>query len=171
MGLLWCVLVCAPPSLVQALNSRVSDKLYSPMNGALMHFHRHSPYLCEAFHIISHSPPPRPGTTDWGTTLYFRLWKSLLSARIPPFTVIPFCFSDGLSCRLDNRLPNPFKPDRRDGKWTMGIGVEESGGLDQVLGKVFSVHLHNQWKKEFPKGGWVDRLLLRRYQERLNAMA
>jgi hypothetical protein len=21
------------------------------------------------------------------------------------------------------------------------------------------VHLHNQWKKEFPKGGWVDRLL------------
>lgn len=53
----------------------------------------------------------------------------------------------------------------------MGIGVEEGGGLDEVLGKVFSVHLHNQWKKEFPKGGWVDRLLLRRYQERLNAMA
>jgi len=41
--------------------------------------------------------------------------------------------------------------------------VAEGGGLDQVLQKVFAVHLHNQWDKEFPKGGWVERLLLRRY--------
>jgi hypothetical protein len=91
-----------------------------------------------------------------------------VQAGIPPFSVLPFCFSDGRSCRLDNRLPDPFKADRRDGKWTGGLGVEEGGGLDQVLQKVFGVHLHNQWDKAFPKGGWVDRLLLQRYEERLS---
>ena len=49
----------------------------------------------------------------------------------------------------------------------MGLGREEGGGLDQALGKVFSVHLHNQWEKGFPKGGWVERLLLKRYDQRL----
>jgi len=29
------------------------------------------------------------------------------------------------------------------------------------------VHLHNQWEKAFPKGGWVERLLLARYEEKL----
>lgn len=47
----------------------------------------------------------------------------------------------------------------------MGLGLEEGGALDDVLGKVFSVHLHNQWEKSFPRGGWVDRLLLRRYDQ------
>lgn len=49
----------------------------------------------------------------------------------------------------------------------MGLGREEGGGLDRVLGKIFSVHLHNQWEKAFPKGGWIERLLLRRYDDRL----
>lgn len=49
----------------------------------------------------------------------------------------------------------------------MGLGREEGGGLDKALRKVFSVHLHNQWEKEFPRGGWVERLLLMRYDEKL----
>jgi hypothetical protein len=49
----------------------------------------------------------------------------------------------------------------------MGLGLEAGGGLDQTLSKVFSVHLHNQWEKAFPKGGWVERLLLARYEEML----
>jgi hypothetical protein len=32
---------------------------------------------------------------------------------------------------------------------------------------VFAVHLHNQWEKNFPPGGWVERLLLRRYEKKL----
>lgn len=139
------------------------DKLYSPFNGALLRFHQHSPYLCEAFHIMATSTPPRPGSTDWGSLLYLKLWRRLVANNIPPFKVLPFCFNDGRSCRLDNRLPDPFKPDRKDGIWTEGLGVEEGGGLDKVLQKVFAVHLHNQWDKEFPTGGWVDRLLLKRY--------
>ncbi|EKM77311.1 hypothetical protein AGABI1DRAFT_61891 [Agaricus bisporus var. burnettii JB137-S8] len=144
------------------------DKAYSPFNGALLRFRQHSPYLCEAFHIIAHSPkPPRPGSTDWGSLLYLKLFRTLLSKSIPPFKVLPFCFNDGRSCRLDNRLPDPFEKDRKDMKWTMGMDVKENGGLDRVLGKVFAVHLHNQWEKEFPVGGWVERLLLRRYERSL----
>ncbi|KAH8087130.1 glycosyltransferase family 32 protein [Cristinia sonorae] len=143
------------------------DKLYVPFNGALMRFNRHSPYLCEAFHIMTTSAPPRPGTTDWGATLYLKLWRRLVASSITPFSILPWCFTDGRSCRLDNRLPDPFVADPSNGQWTMGSGREEGGGLDKVLGKVFSVHLHNQWHKPYPAGGWVERLLLKRYDSRL----
>lgn len=109
------------------------------------------------------SSAPRSGSTDWGSLLYFKLWRSLVAASIPPFKILPFCFSDARSCRLDNRLPDPFVPDNVHGKWTMGLGLEQDGGLDRVLRKIFAVHLHNQWEKEFPPNGWVQRLLLERY--------
>ena len=132
-----------------------------------MHFRQHSPYICEAFHIMSTSPLPRRGTTDWGATLYLKLWRRLVASSIPPFSVLPFCFSDGRSCRLDNRLPDPFEPDPPDGIWTEGMDREEGGGLDRTLSKVFSVHMHNQWKKKFPESGWVRRLLLDRYDKKI----
>ena len=142
-----------------------------------MRFRIHSPYLCEAFYIIRTSPAPRPGTTDWGSTLYLKLWRRLVAASIPPFKVLPFCFSDGRSCRLDNRLPDPFTPDGRGeggkGIWGNPVEVEgwrEGGRLDKALEKVFAVHLHNQWEKRFPEGGWVERLLLKRYDKRLGEM-
>ncbi|KAH0835862.1 glycosyltransferase family 32 protein [Lanmaoa asiatica] len=143
------------------------DKPYLALNGALMRFHKHSPYICEAFHIMATSSPPHPGSTDWGALLYLKLWRRLLAAHIPPFKILPFCFSDARACRLDNRLPDPFGPDRSSGTWTMGLGLEAGGALDRTLSKVFSVHLHNQWEKAFPKGGWVERLLLARYEEKL----
>ncbi|KAI9507906.1 glycosyltransferase family 32 protein [Russula earlei] len=143
------------------------DKIYQPLNGALMHFRQHSPYLCEAFHLMTTSSPPRPSSTDWGSVLYHRLWRRLVAGGVPPFKILPFCFSDGLVCRLDNRLPDPFDPDPSDGHWTGGLTRADGGGLDRKLGKVFAVHLHNRWEKNFPPGGWVDRLLLRRYEKKL----
>ncbi|KAF9528374.1 glycosyltransferase family 32 protein [Crepidotus variabilis] len=143
------------------------DKIYQPLNGALMRFRKHSPYLCEAFHIMATEPPPRSDSTDWGSLLYFKLFRRLLEGSIPTFNILPFCFSDGRSCRLDNRLPDPFAPDNRYGKWTAGLSLEEDGGLDKALQKVFGVHLHNQWEKDYPKNGWVERLLLRRYDQKL----
>jgi len=143
------------------------DKIYIALNGALMHFRQHSPYLCEAFHIMATSTPPRPSSTDWGALLYFKLWRRLIAASIPPFRILPFCFSDGRSCRLDNRLPDPFVQDHSTGKWTMGLGLEEGGGLDQTLHKIFGIHLHNQWEKSYPSGGWVESLLLKRYDNKL----
>ena len=113
------------------------------------------------------STSPRPSSTDWGSILYLRLWRRLVAEGIPPFKILPFCFSDGRACRLDNRLPDPFEPDPSDGQWTNGLTRVEGGGLDSKLMKVFAVHLHNQWEKSFPPGGWVQRLLLHRYEEKL----
>ncbi|KAJ6599010.1 glycosyltransferase family 32 protein [Mycena vulgaris] len=145
------------------------DKIYQPLNGALMRFKQHSPYLCEAFHIMASSAPPRAGSTDWGALLYLKLWRALVAGGIPPFKVLPFCFSDARSCRLDNRLPDPFEPDsvraNRMGLWNGDMGAR--GTLDGALHKVFGVHLHNQWEKAFPEGGWVERLLLKGYDSRL----
>jgi len=146
------------------------DKIYQPLNGALMHFQKHSPYLCEAFHVMATSAPPRADSTDWGALLYLKLWRRLLGGHIPPFKILPFCFSDARSCRLDNRLPDPFVgDDGKEARWwrSKRNGLQEGGELDNALGSVFAVHLHNQWEKTFPKGGWVDRLLLNRYEEKL----
>ena len=135
-----------------------------------MHFYKHSPYLCEAFHVMANSGPPRSPSTDWGAILYLKVWRRLVAASVAPFKILPFCFSDALACRMDNALPDPFEPDRRDGRWVMGMGMEEGGGLDDTLDRVFAVHLHNRWERPFPVGGWVDRLLLRRYERRLETM-
>lgn len=129
-----------------------------------MHFFQHSPYLCEAFDIMAQTPP-RSGSTDWGSVLYFKLWRRLVAAAIPPFKVLPFCFTDARSCRLDNRLPDPFVKDQ--GTWAAGLSMREGGALDEALAKIFSVHLHNQWDKPFPRDGWVERLLLRKYERTL----
>lgn len=52
-----------------------------------------------------------------------------------------------------------------NGWWDVDTRVSEVGGLEGVLGKIFSIHLHNQWDKEFPKEGWVERLLLNKYEQ------
>lgn len=142
------------------------DKKYTPFNGALMNFFKNSPYLCEFFHIMVSSPPPRKGSTDWGSTLYLKLWRRLIANEIPPFKILPFCFSEGRSCRLDNRLPDPFAPDKKT--WASGLSLkEESNPLSKTLQKVFAIHLHNQWEKNFPENGWIDRYLLRKFNATL----
>lgn len=132
-----------------------------------MNFFKHSPYLCEFFHIMASSPPPRKGTTDWGSTLYLKLWRRLIANGIPPFKILPFCFSEGRSCRLDNRLPDPFAPDKKT--WANGLSLqEEDSPLNRTLQKIFAIHLHNQWDKAFPENGWVDRYLLRKFNTALS---
>ncbi|GBE83795.1 glycosyltransferase family 32 protein [Sparassis latifolia] len=143
------------------------EKNYQPFNGALMRFHQYSPYLCEAFHIIATSKPPRRGSNDWGALLYLKLWRRLVAASVPPFKVLPWCFTDGRSCWRDIQLPDPYSPDPADGRWTAGLTREAGGGLDKALNSVFSVHLHNQYEKLFPPDGWVERLLLSEYEKQL----
>jgi hypothetical protein len=137
------------------------DKPYNPFNGALLRFHKHSPYLCEAFHLMTSQHAPRPGSTDWGALLYLQLWRALVAGGIPPFRVLPWCFADARSCRLDNRLPDPFAPDETHGWWGDGA---VGGVLDKSLKSIWVIHLHNQWEKAYPHGGWVERLLLNRYK-------
>lgn len=141
------------------------DKVYSPLNGAIMHFHQSSPYLCEMLHIMATDPPPRQGTTDWGALLYHKLHRRLLASSIKPFTILPYCLTDARSCRLDNRLPDPFV---KDDRW-----IRSEKGLQELkykIDSVFSIHLHNQWNKMWPKGGWVDRLVMSKVEERWKKM-
>lgn len=130
------------------------DKPYAPLNGAVMHFYQHSPYLCEMLYMMATGPAPRQGTTDWGSLLYHQLFRRLLQGGVEPFTVLPYCLTDGRSCRLDNRLPDPFEKD--DGWISSQQGGEE---LESKLDSIFAIHLHNQWKRPFPKGGWINRLV------------
>ena len=139
-----------------------------------MHFRQHSPYVCEAFHIMASSPFPRPNTFTWGAHLYAKLHRRLLAGRQRPFTVLPWCFADPRSCRADIRFPDPFGPDpsfwggrRWDGRGEVGRSGREL--LEEKVGFVWTVHLHNQWRKEFPKDGWVDRLL-QGYRRQLDAI-
>ncbi|KZO94234.1 glycosyltransferase family 32 protein [Calocera viscosa TUFC12733] len=146
-----------------------ADKQFMPLNGAILHFQQHSPYLCEAFHIMATGAAPQPNSIDWGSRLYHKLWRRLLAAGMEPFKVLPWCFIDGANCGYDNSLPDPLKPDSRS--WGEGRTLDVGGELDEIMSeKVFSVHIHNRWDKEFPKGGWVDRMLLRRYEQRLGEL-
>ncbi|GAA5857524.1 hypothetical protein JCM8547_009320 [Rhodosporidiobolus lusitaniae] len=133
------------------------DKIYQPLNGAMMHFYRHSPYLCEMLHSMATDPPPARGSVDWGSRLYHKVWRSLVTNGIKPFKILPYCFTDGVSCRLDNRLPDPFGEVREEKKW--GKGRRED--LESKVKNVWAVHLHNRWDKTFPPGGWVDEIILK----------
>lgn len=143
------------------------DKPYFAMNGALMHFRKHSPYLCEAFHIMGTEPFPEPNSFTWGAHLYAKLHQRLLAAHVQPFAVLPWCFADPRNCRTDIRFPDPFLPDPptwAGQRWNERDGDKKSGRelFEERVGYVFSIHLHNQWEKALPQGGWVESLL-RRY--------
>lgn len=140
------------------------DKPYLSLNGAVMHFRQHSPYLCEAFHIMSNSPRPPPNTLTWGAYLYQKLYHRLLANHITPFGILPWCFVDPRNCREDTRFPDPFQDDP---EYWQGLPWESQDGslgsarreLEKRVGQIWSIHLHNQWGKSFPKDGWVSRLL------------
>lgn len=131
-----------------------------------MHFQQHSPYLCEAFHIMASSPLPKPNTFTWGSHLYGKLHRRLIAQRVVPFAVLPWCFTDPRNCRSDIRFPDPFSADPSqwagrpwDARGRPGAGGREL--LDERITNIWSIHLHNQWAKRVPPGGWLDRLLSR----------
>ncbi|GAA6015079.1 hypothetical protein JCM11491_001652 [Sporobolomyces phaffii] len=137
------------------------DKVYQPLNGAMMHFFLHSPYLCEMLHVMSTSPAPAKNSVDWGARLYHRTWRALVAAGVRPFKVLPYCFTDGVSCRLDSRLPDPFERGGTAARWGPGRWDD----LRTKVEGVWAVHLHNRWDKGFPKGGWVDEMILKPIKE------
>ncbi len=160
------VVTGGPPRAHTFLRSLLrADKPYLSLNGAIMHFRQHSPYLCEAFHIMANSPPPTPNTLDWGSYLYQKLYHALVAHHIPPFTVLPWCFADPRNCRPNIRIPDPFKDDPSHWQglpWAGPRADPQHNGrtaLEDRVGQIWSIHLHNQWGKAFPKDGWVARLL------------
>ena len=39
--------------------------------------------------------------------------------------------------------------------------------LEERIGQIWTIHLHNQWNKKFPDGGWMDQLF-ERYHTKLD---
>jgi len=143
------------------------DKPYEPLNGHIMHFLKHSPYLCEMMEMMSKPPWPRPGTTEWGQQLYHRLYRSLIASGVTPFKVLPYCLTDGRSCTLQDRIPDPFEP----GPTPSSRKVDIQDWDQQVAKKLkflFSIHLHNQWHKQLPKNGWIYRLYVNQWDSALD---
>ncbi|GAA5928741.1 uncharacterized protein JCM15063_003955 [Sporobolomyces koalae] len=136
------------------------DKIYQPLNGAMMHFYQHSPYLCEMLYTMSTSAPPSKNSVDWGSRLYHKVWRSLVAQGVRPFQILPYCFTDGVSCRLDNRLPDPFDSTRvaQQGR---GWGKGRWEQVESKVRNVWAVHLHNRWDRGFPKGGYIDEMVLK----------
>lgn len=133
-----------------------------------MHFYRNSPFMCEMLHQMATGPEPASDSIDWGSLLYHKVWRRLLANGIKPFKILPFCFTDAFSCRLDNRLPNPFGnggsgTERWDRLW--GKGRVEN--LKRKVDSMWGVHLHNQWDKKFPKGGWIRELIITKIDEKV----
>jgi hypothetical protein len=162
MGLLWLApsLLFSFPFISRLIS--ISDKPYQPLNGALMRFQASSPYLCSMLSVLAQSPPPRPHSTDWGSLLYRRTHAALLALPSPvkPFGILPWCFFDGRSCRLDNRLPDPFKSEMEEvGKWSESRQEEVKRRTEKA---VWGIHLHNQWEKEFVKGSWIWKYVIER---------
>jgi hypothetical protein len=87
------------------------DKPYTPLNGAVMHFRKASPYLCEMLYAMTIEPPPRTASMDWGSLLYYKVYRRLLASGRKPFGILPWCLMDPRNCKLNNRLPDPFQAD------------------------------------------------------------
>ena len=127
-----------------------------------MHFHQRSPYLCEAFHLMTTSTPPRPSRSDWGSILYLRLgavsWQTV-------FHHLNF-YPSPTGMHVGSTTASQTDPS--NGRWTGGLMRVQDSGLDRKLSNVLAVHLHDQCDQKFPPYGWVDRLLVRRYEKKLS---
>jgi hypothetical protein len=140
------------------------------LNGHIMHFEKHSPYLCEALHIMTTEPEPRPDSLDWGAFLYQKLYRRLIAGGVKPFSVLPWCFNDPRNCYERNSFPDPFDWDPTSWvglPWSRPIHEEGKEGkqeLEERINQIWSIHLHNQWTKGFPRGGYIDRLLSKQEQ-------
>ncbi|KAI8997351.1 hypothetical protein BDB01DRAFT_840708 [Pilobolus umbonatus] len=104
-----------------------------PFNGAFMHFHKRSYYLCEMLTELASGPLPRPDSIDWGGYMYYKVFRRLLFHGVKPWAVLPWCFVDSMVCSPRNSMPNAF--------------VEAEFPHKKLL-QVFAYHWHNQWKKE-----------------------
>ncbi|CAG8447647.1 17017_t:CDS:1 [Gigaspora rosea] len=118
-----------------------------PFNGAFMRFKKNSPYVCELLSEMANGPAPRKDSTDWGSTLYYKIFRRLVQNERKPFKAVPWCFTDPSVCRPSNSMPSAF---------------DEVEFNQEKLLQVFAYHWHNQWDK--PKGS-LFRFLEQRHEE------
>lgn len=108
----------------------------SRFEGALMHFSARSPYVCEMLSVASDELNGAMNglkpLKSLGPDLYARVFHRVLKARITPWAVLPWCFTDPSQCQTSNALPNAFDNVRR-------FNVDH-------LNVIFAYHWHEKWK-------------------------
>ncbi|KAK4512236.1 uncharacterized protein ATC70_002932 [Mucor velutinosus] len=108
----------------------------SRFEGALMHFFAGSPYVCEMLSVasdeLSGAVNGLKPLKSLGPDLYARVFHRVLKARITPWAVLPWCFTDPSQCQTSNALPNAFDNVR-------------SFNVDHV-NNIFAYHWHEKWK-------------------------
>ncbi|KAL9539865.1 hypothetical protein MBANPS3_010016 [Mucor bainieri] len=108
----------------------------SRFQGALMHFFAGSPYICEMLSVASDELNGAVNglkpLKSLGSDLYARVFHRVLKARITPWAVLPWCFTDPSQCKTSNALPSAFDH-------------VKSFNVDHV-NRIFAYHWHEKWK-------------------------
>ncbi|KAF1800934.1 hypothetical protein FB192DRAFT_1383097 [Mucor lusitanicus] len=107
----------------------------SRFEGALMHFFAGSPYVCEMLSVASDELNGAVNglkpLKSLGPDVYARVFHRVLKARITPWAVLPWCFTDPSQCQTSNALPGAFDNVR-------------SFNADHVR-RIFAYHWHEKW--------------------------
>lgn len=105
----------------------------NPFTGALFHFNKKSPYVCEilegATDLFNARIQAENGSTSeiqkrylvtgpeiFGSKLYYRIYRRVLHHGIKPWSILPWCFTDPSQCKRSNSLPSLFSNTNFDEK-------------------------------------------------------
>lgn len=96
----------------------------NPFTGALFHFRKNSPYVCEILEGATDLFKARiqvengaseiqkrylvAGPEIFGSKLYYRIYRRVLHHGIKPWSILPWCFTDPSQCKRSNSLPSLF---------------------------------------------------------------
>ncbi|CAO3684666.1 unnamed protein product [Rhizopus stolonifer] len=103
-----------------------------PFTGALFHFHRQSPFVCEILEGAGDLFKKNESGEDpeiFGSKLYYRVYKRLLHHQIRPWSALSWCFTDPSRCGR-NSLPSMF----------VNIDLDK-----EKVGKAFAYHWRGRW--------------------------
>jgi hypothetical protein len=111
-----------------------SGTLGNPFTGALFHFNKQSPYVCEmlegAADVFKTDTKPEKGPEMFGSKLYYRIYRRITHHGIRPWSGLPWCFTDPSQCTRSNSLPSLFSNSKFD---------------EKRVNQVFAYHWREKW--------------------------
>ncbi|KAI8885436.1 hypothetical protein K501DRAFT_331902 [Backusella circina FSU 941] len=117
-----------------------SGTLGNPFTGALFHFNRNSPYVCEmlegAADVFKADRKEKQrylikgGSDIFGSKLYHRIYRRITHHGIRPWSGLPWCFTDPSQCNLSNSLPSLFSNSDFD---------------EKRVNQIFAYHWREKW--------------------------
>ncbi|KAI8977034.1 hypothetical protein BDF20DRAFT_821420 [Mycotypha africana] len=87
-------------------------KVDNRFKGSLMHFRKHSPFLCEMLSIVQAQMSTKSSAEmhipNYREYLYQLVFYRVLKHHLTPWAVLPWCFTNPSQCRKSNSLPSLF---------------------------------------------------------------